>query len=74
MYLKTQPHTTHRLLRRFGACQERYDFLKTWAGDRSDSEPIYLFEILEKNGIEDAIWALQALKGGLTKHLSLIHI
>ena len=56
-----RPFTTHTLLQKAGACKDRYDFLKTWAGDRGENAPIYLSEIVEQNGIEDAVWAFRAL-------------
>jgi hypothetical protein len=62
--------TTKRRLRDpgpeiLGACEARYDYLCTWAPE-GDDEPISLLEILENNGVEDAIWALRACEGSDT--------
>ena len=54
--------TTKRQLREYGACEERYDILCTWA-PKDDGAEISLLEILDRNGVEDAIWALRACDG-----------
>jgi hypothetical protein len=62
--------TTKRRLRNpgpeiLGACEARYDYLCTWAPEGDDDE-IPLLDILENNGVEDAIWALRACEGSDT--------
>jgi len=52
--------TTFKLLRKAGACTERYKFLKTALKGVEDTESINLLTILETNGINDALWALNA--------------
>ena len=56
-------HTTFRKLHEAGACTERYRFLakalggiKTYGKDT----PITLLQILDINGLDDALWALRA--------------
>lgn len=56
-------HTTFRKLHEAGACTERYRFLakalggiKTYGKDT----PITLLQILDTNGLDDALWALRA--------------
>ena len=51
--------TTKRRLRAAGACAERYQVLCMWAPS-GDDEPIPLVEILDRQGIYDATWALMA--------------
>ena len=60
--------TTRGRLGANDACEDRYAFLCTWAPE-GDEAPIPLEDILENNGIEDAIWALRALDddGGLAR-------
>ncbi len=52
--------TTFRLLRKHGACKDRYAILRK-ALNRGDDEPIMLIEILDSNGLSDALWALWAV-------------
>lgn len=52
--------TTFRRLRAAGACKERYKFLRAALKDTKDTTPINLLTILETNGLDDALWALQA--------------
>ena len=54
--------TTKRKLVGWGACEDRYNFLCTWAPECDDAE-ITLLDILDNNGPEDAIWALCACDG-----------
>jgi len=53
-------YTTLKVLRDNGACRKRYDYLVSKIGDVKCR--IGLEEILEHNGIEDAIWALCSVK------------
>lgn len=53
--------TTFRLLRRHDACVERYTVLRDALRWRGDNEPITLVEILDANGLDDALWALCAV-------------
>ena len=55
-------YTTKRGLRAAGACEDRYNYLCTWAPE-GDDEPISLLDILANNGADDAIWALRACDG-----------
>ena len=63
--------TTRSALRAHDACEDRYAYLCTWAPD-GDEAPIPLEDILQNNGIEDAIWALYALDddGGLARWIA----
>jgi len=48
-------------LRKYHACRERYDYLVSRLGDDyGDRKPINLLTILEHNGVDDTLWALQA--------------
>ena len=53
--------TTFRLLRKHDACVERYKVLRDALRGRGDNEPITLIEILDSNGLDDALWALCAV-------------
>ncbi len=53
--------TTFRLLRCHGACENRYRHLRRALPGRGDNEPITLLEVLEANGLEDALWAFAAV-------------
>jgi hypothetical protein len=53
--------TTLRLLRNAHACTSRYTFLREALGPKyGDDKPINLLAILKTNGLDDALWALQA--------------
>ena len=53
--------TTLRLLRNAHACTPRYTFLRETLGSQyGDNKPINLLAILKTNGLDDALWALQA--------------
>jgi len=52
--------TTFKLLRKHNACKDRYTVLRE-ALTRGDDEPITLIEILDSNGLADALWALRAV-------------
>ena len=52
--------TTFKLLRKHSACKDRYTVLRN-ALNRGDNDPITLVEILDSNGLEDALWALPAV-------------
>ena len=52
--------TTFKLLRGHNACKDRYTVLRE-ALTRGDDEPITLIEILDSNGLADALWALRAV-------------
>ena len=52
--------TTFRKLRTAGACAGRYKFLRAALKGVEDDDPINLLTILETNGIDDALWALNA--------------
>jgi hypothetical protein len=53
--------TTLRLLRNAHACTPRYTFLREALGPKyGDNKPINLLAILKTNGLDDALWALQA--------------
>ena len=52
--------TTFKLLRKNDACRHRYAVLRE-ALTRGDDEPITLIEILDSNGLADALWALRAV-------------
>ena len=55
-------HTSFLLLRKEGACKDRYVFLQKALGPgRGKNTPIPLITILEHNGLEDAFWALRAV-------------
>ena len=53
--------TTFKLLRKHGACKDRYAVLREVINGRKDNEPITLIEILNSNGLADALWALRAV-------------
>src|SRR5208337_4869594 len=53
--------TTLNLLREKKACTDRYKVLRTALGlDYPMDKPINLLTILDANGLDDALWALQA--------------
>jgi hypothetical protein len=53
--------TTLRLLHNAHACTPRYKFLREALGPKyGDDKPINLLAILKTNGLDDALWALQA--------------
>ena len=53
--------TTLSLLRNAHACTPRYTFLRDALGPKyGDNKPINLLAILKTNGLDDALWALQA--------------
>ena len=53
--------TTFKLLRKHDACKDRYKVLRKALKGRKDNKPITLIEILDSNGLADAIWALRAV-------------
>ena len=56
--------TTFELLHNHGACTGRYRYLaKALGGIKAygREEPISLLQILDVNGLEDALWALRAV-------------
>ena len=53
--------TTFKLLRKHGACKDRYTVLRKALRGRGDDEPITMIEILDSNGLDDALWALRAV-------------
>jgi len=53
--------TTFKLLRVHDACTDRYAVLRKSLRGRGDDEPITMIEILDSNGLEDALWALRAV-------------
>ena len=53
--------TTFKLLRKNDACRHRYAVLRKALKGRRDNEPITLIEILDSNGLADALWALRAV-------------
>jgi len=53
--------TTFHLLRKHNACKIRYAVLRKSLRGRGDNEPITLIEILDSNGLDDALWALCAV-------------
>ena len=56
--------TTLRKLRKYEACENRYDHLVEALGDEydeyDDDTPLSVSRILDINGISDALWALRA--------------
>lgn len=57
--MRTQLRTTFKKLREHNACRGMYEHLRK-ALPRGDDEPITLLEILDSNGLDDALWALRA--------------
>lgn len=56
-------HTTFRQLKEAGACSERYRYLARKLGGvkkHGKDTPITLKQILDINGLDDALWALRA--------------
>ena len=53
--------TTFKLLRGHYACTDRYAVLRESLRGRGDDEPITMIEILDSNGLDDALWALRAV-------------
>ena len=53
--------TTFKLLRKNDACKDRYTVLRESLRGRGDDEPITMIEILDSNGLDDALWALRAV-------------
>ena len=53
--------TTFHLLRKHNACKDRYTVLREALRGRGDDEPITMIEILDSNGLRDALWALRAV-------------
>ena len=64
--------TTFKLLRKVGACTERYKFLRSALKGVEDEEPINLLSILETNGLDDAFWALNATSENCDKAARLM--
>ena len=57
-------HTTFRLLRNHGACKPRYTLFRRGCrekGIKGDDTPIPLTVVLALNGLDDTLWALQAV-------------
>ena len=53
--------TTLRKLRKYEACENRYDHLVAALGDEYDDDtPLSVSRILDTNGVSDALWALRA--------------
>ena len=63
--------TTLYRLRKFRACESRYNHLVVGLGkDWKDNKPIDILTILELNGVDDCLWALRTIireKGGESK-------
>ena len=59
--------TTFSNLRKAGARESRYKFLRTALKGVKDDDPIDLLTILETNGLDDALWALQATEQNCDK-------
>jgi hypothetical protein len=56
--------TTLNKIKAAGACEDRYaHLLKALGKTQADDEPLLIAKIIETNGIQDAIWALQAVEG-----------
>jgi hypothetical protein len=53
--------TTFKLLRVHDACTDRYAVLRKSLRGRRDNEPIGIVEVLDHNGLDDALWALRAV-------------
>ena len=53
--------TTFKLLRGHHACKDRYAVLRKALKGRRDNEPIGIVEVLDSNGLADALWALRAV-------------
>ena len=53
--------TTFKLLRKNDACRHRYAVLRKALKGRRDNEPIGIVEVLDHNGLDDALWALRAV-------------
>ena len=61
-YNMTTLTTTLRLLRQHDACTNRYPHLRSALGPHySHDRPITLLQILDLNGLDDALWALRAV-------------
>ena len=55
-------HTTFKQLQKHRACKDRYKLLRENLGRKYKLDtPISLLQILESNGLEDALWALIAV-------------
>ena len=60
-------HTSFKLLRQAGACKERYRLFRRAMrarGYEGDTELVPLSLALETNGLDDTLWALQAVPPG----------
>ena len=56
--------TTLNKIKAAKACEERYKVLLTALGKtEADDEPLPIKQILETNGLDDALWALQTVEG-----------
>ena len=53
--------TTFKLLRTHDACKDRYTVLRKALKGRKDNEPITMIEILDSNGLADALHALRVV-------------
>jgi len=59
---KMKYHTTFKQLQKHRACKDRYKLLRENLGRKCKLDtPISLLQILESNGLEDALWALIAV-------------
>lgn len=70
-----QPYTTFEVLKRNGACKERYRHLAKACGGIGKycrNKPIPLVDILRHNGLDDAIWALRAVPDDQSAHVACL--
>jgi len=63
--------TTRRHLQEYRACADRYALLCTWT-QADDDASIDLIEILDRQGLDDAVWALRACpeSDGLARYIA----
>jgi hypothetical protein len=56
--------TTLNKIREHGPCADGWEkLLRTLGKTKADDEPVSIIQILDSNGLEDALWCLRAVEG-----------
>ena len=57
-------HTTLNKIREHSPCHEGWTkLLRTLNKTKADDEPVSIIQILDSNGLDDALWCLRAVEG-----------
>lgn len=63
-YKQTPWTTTLNAIRKHSPCKDGWEkLLKHLGKTKADDEPVTLLTILDSNGLDDALWCLQAVEG-----------